>query len=82
LHHEIRPGIPLVVELLKDSDLDICRAAIKCISSLEAEGMYFFVHLTLSVILRLPDSGLDPAFDSFALGIAEAFRFRYSPGCD
>jgi hypothetical protein len=69
----IQPSIPLLLELLKHSDSDIRQAAIECVSSLGAQGMYSLVRPKLFLILRPRHSGLDPARDSLDCGIAEAY---------
>jgi HEAT repeat protein len=48
---EIRPAISGVVKLLQDSDEDVRKAAINCLSSLGAQGIYYsFLHHQTSLL--------------------------------
>jgi hypothetical protein len=64
LQHDLQPAISSVMKLLEDHDKDVRQAAISCLCSLGAQGMYSFVHLELFALLMPPPSGVaagDPA---------------------
>jgi hypothetical protein len=58
LQQEIEPAISGVIKLLEDSNWQVRQAAISCLSSLGAQGMYFVVHLEPFALLRPPPSGV------------------------
>jgi hypothetical protein len=75
LQQDIQPAIPGVVKLLGDPVEDVRQAAISCLSSLGAQGMYFLVHLESFAHLVPPPSRVaagDPAGNFWGCQIAGA----------